>query len=186
MPAKARSPQAARPIKSALTFGGKVPPVRRIPSALARRFSQICTAAAAESVADAGLTASEWSVLAYLNSFNGEPDTDQISLAGRLGIDRNTTSLLVERMESKGLLERRMNGKDRRVRLLRLTRQGEKLFRRVRPNARAAQERVVAVLQPAEREILLDLLVRVIEANRHLDRPGAGRRNATRRPINSQ
>jgi hypothetical protein len=32
------------------------------------------------------------------------------------------------------------------------------------------------VLQPDERELLLDLLVRVIEGNRTLARPGASRR----------
>ena len=152
------------------------PPVRRVPIALARRFFQICTTVAAECIADAGLMPLEYAVIAYLNKDIGEPDIDQNGLAARLGIDRNTTSLLVDRLEAKGLLERRVNREDRRARLLRLTTRGERLHARLYPVTSAAQQRILNVLAPAERDVLLDLLVRVIEGNRSLARPGAGRR----------
>jgi DNA-binding MarR family transcriptional regulator len=152
------------------------PPVRRVPIALARRFFQICTTVAAECIADADLMPLEYAVMAYLNKDIGEPDIDQNGLAARLGIDRNTTSLLVDRLEAKGLLERRVNEEDRRARLLRLTARGERLHARLYPVTSAAQQRILNVLQPAERDILLDLLVRVIEGNRSLARPGSGRR----------
>jgi DNA-binding MarR family transcriptional regulator len=158
-----------------------IPPVRRVPMALARRFFQICTTVAAESIAHTGLTPLEFAVLAYLNKALGEPNIDQNGLAARLGIDRNTTSLLVDRLEAQGLLERRVNREDRRARLLRLTARGEKLWRSLYPSTSAAQLRILHVLDPSERELLLDLLVRVIEGNRSLARPGAGRRK--RAPI---
>src|SRR5262245_1806443 len=101
-----------------LKFDRPVPPVRRVPLALARRFFHICTTAAAESVAEADLTPMEFAVMAYINEDVGKPDIDQSSLAERMGIDRNNTSLLVERLASKGLLERREHDEDRRVRLL--------------------------------------------------------------------
>src|SRR5437870_2199551 len=151
-------------------------PVRRVPLALARRFLQICTTAGAEAVSKAALTPQEFAVMAYVNSTDGEPDLDQSALAARLGVDRNSTSLLVGSLESKGLLERRVNGADRRARLVRLTPRGEKLFTKLHPQAIEHQQQVLDVLDPAEREVLLDLLVRVIEANRDLARPGAGRR----------
>jgi DNA-binding MarR family transcriptional regulator len=159
------------------------PPVRRIPLALARRFFQICTGASAEAVSQADLTPLEFAVMAYVNSIDGEPDIDQSGLAARLGVDRNSTSLLVGSLESKGLLERRVNGADRRARLVRLTPRGEKLFAKLHPKAIERQEQVLDVLDPAERDVLLDLLVRVIEANRDLARPGAGRR---KRSVNGQ
>lgn len=168
-----------RPKGPLLKFDRAVPPVRRVPLALARRFFQICTTAAAESVEEADLTPLEFAVMAYVNKAVGEPDIDQSSLAARLGIDRNNTSLLVERLVSKGLLERRVNGDDRRARLLRLTTRGEKLHARLYPRAFAGQQRVLAMLEPLEREILLDLLVRVIESNLALARPGSGRRKRT-------
>ena len=152
------------------------PPIRRVPLALARRFFQICNAVGAEAVADADLTPREFAVMAYVNSADGEPDLDQRGLADRVGVDRNTTSLLVRSLEAKGLLEQRVSEMDRRARLIRLTSPGEKLFRKLHPHALAAQEQILAFLEPEERELLLDLLLRVIDEHRHLARPGAGRR----------
>jgi DNA-binding MarR family transcriptional regulator len=126
-------------------------------------------AAAAEALLDADLTPLEFAILAYVNKRTGEPDIDQIGLSARLGVDRNTTSLLVERLEARGLLERRINGDDRRARLLRLTLKGDKLHLALTPRTVASQQRLLKVLAP-------DLLVRVIEGNRTLARPGAGRR----------
>src|SRR3954447_6885671 len=151
-------------------------PIRRVPVAIARRFFQICNTAAAEAVADAGLTPLEFAVMAYVNAVDGEPDVEQSRLAARLGVDRNTTSLLVRSLESKKLLEQRGNNTDRRERLIRLPRRGEKLFAKLHPVALVGQRELLEVLEPAERELLLDLLLRVIEENRHLARPGAGRR----------
>jgi DNA-binding MarR family transcriptional regulator len=153
-----------------------VVPVRRNPIALARRLNQICTSVAAEAVSDTELSHYEFAVLVYLDRAHGEPDLDQISLAARIGIDRNHVSLLVAQLEKKGFLKRSVNGNDRRARLLRLTAKGEKFYRRVRPIGLRCQQRVLALLTPTERELLLDLLVRVVEGNRQLARPGAGRR----------
>jgi MarR family transcriptional regulator, lower aerobic nicotinate degradation pathway regulator len=150
-----------------------------VPLALARRFFQICTSASARAVAEADLTPLEFAVTAYLNQTDGEPNLDQTALAARLGVDRNTTSLLVDSLESKGLLERRISGDDRRLRLLRLTHAGESLFAEINPKAIEAQDRVLDGLDAAERNLLIDLLVRVIEANPDLARPGAGRRRRT-------
>lgn len=152
------------------------PPVRRIPLALARRFFQICTSASAEAVSDADLTPLEFAVMAYVNATDGERDLDQSALAARLGVDRNTTSLLVGSLESKGLLARRVSDADRRARLIRLTARGERLFAKLHPKAIEAQLQVLDALDPTERDVLIELLVRVIEANPDLARPGAGRR----------
>jgi DNA-binding MarR family transcriptional regulator len=167
-----------------VTFTRPVPPVRRVPVALARRFFQICVAAAAQALEGENLTPLQYAVLAYLTASTGEPDIDQNSLAERLGVDRNNASLLVEQLEADGLLERRINGADRRARLLRLTPQGEKLHRRLFPEARAGQMRILDVLTAKERELFLDLFERVIDGNRDLARPGAGRRK--RRPSSLQ
>ena len=167
---------ALRNAKRLVTFEQDIPPVHRVPMALARRFFQICTTAAAEALEGHDLTPLEWGVIRYLNRHNGEPDIDQAGLAARIGIDRNTASQLVDRLEQIGLLERRVNGDDRRARLLRLTSRGERLHARILPKTFGGQQRLLGVLKPAERELLLDLLVRLIEGNRMLARPGTGRR----------
>jgi DNA-binding MarR family transcriptional regulator len=148
-------------------------PIHRAPLALARRFAQICTAVVAEALADEDLTPLQYAVLANLND---DPVVDQIGLAGRLGIDRNTTGILVRQLEQRGLVKRQTNGADRRAQLVRLTPKGNELRERARPLIAADQRRILSVLAPAEREHFLDQLVRVIKANEAYARPGAGRR----------
>jgi DNA-binding MarR family transcriptional regulator len=158
----------------------KGPPIKRIATPLARRFAQICTAALADMTAEADLNPLQYAALSYLFD---EPDIDQNGLAARLGVDRTSAGQIVDQMESKGLVERRINGADRRARLLRLTAKGSKLRERLRPKAHLVQAKLLAPLTPTEREILLELLVRVIEANEIYARPGAGRRKPrTSRP----
>jgi len=152
------------------------PPVRRVAFALARRFSQICTTASAEAVESADLTPLEFAVMAHVNPTDGEPDLDQNALAARLGVDRNSASLLVAGLERNALVARRASETDRRTRLVRLTSKGERLFARLNPRAIERQEHVLDTLDPSERELLMDLLVRVIGANASRARPGSGRR----------
>ena len=168
--------QKVRTPSPLVKLGGDTPPVHRIPIALARRFFQVCTTAAAQSLEGHELTPLEWGVLRYLNRVNGEPDIDQIGLAERIGIDRNTAGQLVERLERRRLLERHVNGEDRRSRLLRLTERGEKLHAQIVLKTYGGQMELLDVLEPGERDLFLDLLVRVIEGNRKLAKPGSGRR----------
>jgi DNA-binding MarR family transcriptional regulator len=163
----------AQPQPPLVQFDRAIPPVRRVLIAMARRLFQICTTATAEVLSDENLTPMEYGVIGYLN---GEPDIDQSALAARLGIDRNHTSLLVDGLERKRLVERRVNGADRRAKLLRLTARGTALYVRLMPQVFAAQSRLIEPLMPKEREQLFDLLSRVIEGNKALARPGTGRR----------
>jgi MarR family transcriptional regulator, lower aerobic nicotinate degradation pathway regulator len=189
MPARRREPLSAKapPIdwRETVQLGPNAPPVRRVPAPLARRFYQLCVAMVAEAVGDADLTALQFAVLPYLSKQTGEPGMDQNGLAARIGIDRNNVSLLLKQLEAKGLVERQVNGDDRRARLLQLTPKGEKLFQRVAPATLAANDRILAPLAPHERDLFLDLLVRVIKGNFVHARPGAGRRKRSFRPFNS-
>jgi DNA-binding MarR family transcriptional regulator len=160
-------------------------PIKRIATPLARRFAQICTSILADMTAEADLTPLQYAALSYLFD---EPDIDQNALASRLGIDRTSTGQLIDQMETKRLVDRRVNGADRRARLLRLSARGTKLRQKLRPKAHLVQARLLGVLTPTEREILLELLVRVIEANESYAKPGAGRRKprATRAKSSSK
>jgi DNA-binding MarR family transcriptional regulator len=179
--ATARSDKPVIDDTNTIRFDANVPPVRRTPTPLARRFFQICVTLSAEGVAGSGVTALEYAALPYLSKQAGDPGIDQIGLAARLGIDRNHTSLLVDQLEAKGLVERRVNSTDRRARLLYLTKKGQRLFERLRPAMLAVNERILAPLERAERELLLDLLLRVIAGNWAHARPGAGRQKRVSR-----
>jgi DNA-binding MarR family transcriptional regulator len=158
-----RSSAVDRPIT--IRFGLDVPPVRRTLGQLVRRVYQIYIAMTADSVTDAGLTPLQYGALACLNKEDGEPGIDQNGLGARLGIDRNSTSKLVDKLEANGLLQRGVNAADRRAKLLSLTQKGEKLFARLHEQNIAAQLRVLEPLAPHEREVLFELLLRVIASN---------------------
>ena len=161
-------------------FLGSGVPVRRVPAPLARRFFQICASVAGEVAAEKNLTNLQLAVLTHLYD---EAEIDQNGLAARLGIDRSSTSLIVDELEEKGLLQRHVNGADRRARLLKLTAQGRRVRDYLRPKAGIAQARILASLSPTEREQFLDMLVRVIDANEAYAKPGATRRKPRRRKL---
>ena len=94
------SSRASRSI--VVELGPGIPPVRRVATALARRFYQICVTLSADSVAEANLTPLQFAVLACLNKRNGEPGIDQNGLAARLGVERSHVSLLVEELGNRG------------------------------------------------------------------------------------
>lgn len=158
-------------------------PVLRLATPLARRFFQICQAMVADSLAEADLVPLEYGALAYLNKQNGEPGLDQAGLAARLGVDRNNVGVILAELEARGLVERRIDSSDQRARRLYLTAKGEKFYQQLQPPNAAANDRILAPLSPRERELLLDLLVRVIQANAIYARPGAGRRRRISRPM---
>jgi DNA-binding MarR family transcriptional regulator len=173
MSSRARGTRQPEPSRSAR----KTP---RYPIALARRFDQIATAVLAEVHQREGteLRHLEFGVMVRVHD---TPGLDQNSLAEWLALDRTTVSALVFRLEQQGLLERAVNGDDRRARVLRLTSVGKALHDRVRPKTEIAQKRILSALTPAEQRSFIDMFVRVIEANQGYVGPGAGRRSPVRR-----
>jgi DNA-binding MarR family transcriptional regulator len=127
-------------------------------------------------LSDEDLTPLQYAVMAYLYV---SPDIDQNNLAARLGVDRASTSQLVDQLEERGFVERWINDEDRRARRLRLSRRGTTLRERLLPVGRAAEKSILSTLRPAERDTLISLLTRVVVANEALARPGAGRKKPT-------
>jgi DNA-binding MarR family transcriptional regulator len=162
--------------------GEAAPPWHGAPTAIARRFHQICATRTAEVVGKCGLTPLQYGALVHLSVHTGKPGIEQNAFAERLNIDRNTASLLVEQLAKKRLVAREVDAADRRVRLLSLTPQGEKLYARLRPAFIAANEEILAPINARERKLLIDLLIRVIEGNlAQAERGGrAGKRAATK------
>jgi DNA-binding MarR family transcriptional regulator len=153
--------------------GDGAPPLPRTPAALARRFQQVCATMVAKAIAGEDVVQLDYGSLIALEI---EPGIDQRRLADAMGIDPSNASLIADRLHAKGLIERRISGFDRRARELYLTPKGKALWRRLRVKSRVANLQVLSPLAPAEREMLLDLLIRVIQGNWAHARPGAGRR----------
>ena len=173
MSSRARAQRQSEPNRSSRT-------TPRYPLALARRFDQIATAVVAEvhQREGTGLRHLEFGVMVRVHD---TPGLDQNSLAEWLALDRTTISALVFRLEQQGLIERAVNGDDRRARVLRLTSAGKALHDRVRPKTEIAQKRILAALSPVEQRSFIDMFVRVIDANQAYVGAGAGRRSPVRR-----
>jgi DNA-binding MarR family transcriptional regulator len=145
----------------------------RVPAHLARRFNQICIGVTAEILAQEDLTPQA----AVLEA----PGSGQRQLANQMGIDVVSFGQMIDLLEQRQLVKRALDPDDRRARRLYVTKRGTDLRRRLRPALLAAQERLLSPLSKAERAALLDMLVRVIEANDSYARPGNGRRKPRRK-----
>jgi DNA-binding MarR family transcriptional regulator len=152
-------------------------PSHRVPAHLARRFHQICLGVTAEILAKEDLTPKIYGVMAAIHE---APGISQRQLATSFGVDQASIGEMVDNLEALKLVERQINDDDRRARCLRVTRKGSALRNRLRPGLLAAQEQILAPLSAVERRKLIDMLVRVLEANDAYARPGNGRRKPRR------
>ncbi|MEO6717020.1 MAG: MarR family transcriptional regulator [Novosphingobium sp.] len=76
-----------------------------------------------------GVTRSQWWVLAFLSRRDGMTQT---ALAGDLDLTKVAIGGLLDRMEAAGLVARRIDESDARIRRVFLTRAGNKLVRDIR------------------------------------------------------
>lgn len=151
---------------------------RRAPAHLAKRFSQIITGSMTEVLEPHGLTPAQWGVIVAIVR---EPGTDQRRVAERQGIDANSASRLIDELEALLLVRRVPSPTDRRSNKLELTPAGKRMRAKLVGAVIAAQDRALACLEDTEKTTLLNLLTRVVEANKALARPGIGRRKPVRK-----
>jgi DNA-binding MarR family transcriptional regulator len=98
------------------------------------------------------------------SAVDGTPCT-QLALANKLGIDRTVMTYLLDDLVRAGLVERRPDPADRRVRRVALTDAGSAKVCEVERRLRCAEEEVLGPLEPAERDTLRALLRRVATRN---------------------
>src|SRR5690606_29470003 len=129
------------------------PAQRRLPPLLRRAWYGL-NQAFRRRVAHLEITPDQYTVLRNLLEA-GPPGLTQTELTERMSSDPNTIASLVERMESAGLLRRETDPNDRRARRLRLTLAGRRRFQAALEVALQLQDDVLAVFDPAEREVFL-------------------------------
>jgi MarR family transcriptional regulator, temperature-dependent positive regulator of motility len=153
-------------------------PGRRAPAHLANRFAQIVRGLMTEVLEPHGLTQQQWGVMVAIVR---EPGTDQRRVADRQGIDANSASRLIDELEALALVRRVASPADRRSNQLELTPAGKRLRAKLMGAVITAQDSALTCLDDAEKATLLNLLTRVVEANKAFARPGVGRRKPLRR-----
>jgi DNA-binding MarR family transcriptional regulator len=108
-----------------------------------------------------GLTRAQWQVLAHVNRQEG---LNQAALAEILEIEPITLVRLLDRLEASGLIERRLDPKDRRVRLLHLTGKARSVVAEMQEIGALTREEAMAGLSSEDRERLIETLI-AIKAN---------------------
>ena len=73
-----------------------------------------------------GLTGTQMSIIDFLTHFPGH-SCDQHQIENEFGIKRSTTTVLLQRMAKKNLIERYPSPEDRRQKIVTLTAEGQKL-----------------------------------------------------------
>lgn len=94
---------------------------------------------------------------AALDAIARQPGIDQASLAATIGFDRATIGGVIDRLESKALVQRVVSAQDRRARQLDLTEDGRQLLASVAPVVKSLQAEILAPLSRAERATFLAL-----------------------------
>ena len=136
--------------------------LRTAPGHLMRRCQQIAVSVFLDECRLWDLTPLQFAVLAELNRHG--PD-DQVGLGGALALDRTTISVVVKKLEQRGLVERTVSEKDRRSKPVSITEDGARLIHDVLPAAETAQDRMLAPLTAAERAQFMRLLGKVAKGN---------------------
>jgi MarR family transcriptional regulator, transcriptional regulator for hemolysin len=120
---------------------------------LKRRFEQ--------NARGAGLTRSQWQVLAYLAPNEG---IHQGKLAELLDVEAITLGRIVDKLETLGLIERRPHPSDRRIWLLHLTAAARPKVSQLRQLGDTTRGEALAGLSEADRERLSTTL-QILKAN---------------------
>lgn len=144
---------------------------------LSRRFFQVYLGLISEALAPFEMDPSFYSVLVELHE---HPGIDQRRLGEALGIDRTTIGEMADDLERRGMISRKVHAEDRRARVLSLTEMGNAIRLKIRPHMMRAQEQLEAALTPAEREIFLGLLTRIVVSNLNKEATGGFRRRKLR------
>lgn len=129
------------------------------PGHLIRRLQQIAVSVFAQECADLDVTPLQYAALVAVRD---NPGLDATRIAALVAFDRSTVGNVLERMEGKGLIERRPNPDDRRVKILKISRRGARLLAVCEPAVLRAQERMLDPLDPEERRAFTTYMRRII------------------------
>jgi len=137
------------------------------PGYLFRRMQQIAVAIFMEECKALDLTPVQYAALVAIQT---HPGIDATRLSAVIAFDRSTLGSVIERIESKGLIERKASPDDKRVKLLYLTRTGAAQLREIVPAVDRAQARMLQPLKAADRKTLMALLSQLVDLNNESSR----------------
>lgn len=132
------------------------------PGFLIRRLHQIHTWLFSEETQQFNITPVQFSLLTALAE-HGEMDQNTVAL--EIGLERTSVAEVLPRLEARGLVERRQSEQDKRVRLVKISRKGRALLKRMEGAVQRAHDRTIEHLSEGERELFMLQLVRLVEVH---------------------
>ena len=108
-----------------------------------------------DTVGQEDITAPQFGTLLLIEA---NPDISQSAIAEALRFDRSTLVQIIDRLEGRDLVVRRVSPTDRRSHALRLTESGAALLEQLKELALAHEDEVAGALSADERLQLIDLL----------------------------
>ena len=132
-----------------------------MPGHLIRRLHQHSTQIFASHIRDAGLDVTSVQ-FAAMDVLFAKPGIDQATIAALIACDRATTGAVIDRLATKGLVERTNSQKDRRSKIVRLTEPGKHLYQSLLGVVQKVQDEMLEPLTHNERAHFLALAEKVI------------------------
>jgi hypothetical protein len=145
-------------------------PYQSLPGYLIRRVNQLLVAHFFQQTQDHQITPVQWVALC---STQANPGMDQITLSKDIAIDTSTLAGVIDRLELRGLIERKLSPSDKRVKLLFITPKGKSLLNKTSPQVIELQDWLLSVLLPKDRKVFLGYLRQLITGheNAEVDTP---------------
>ncbi len=116
-----------------------------------------------EACAREGITPGLFSILAIIYH---NPGLTQTAVSVALDVDRSAMVAAIDKLEGMEVVERRKSKNDRRSYALYLTEKGRTFTERLNQKVVAGEQEFTTFMSDAEREGLLDILDRIIEARK--------------------
>ena len=109
-----------------------------------------------------GLTDAQYNLMNLLHYESGaDGGISQAKLSGMMMVNRANVTTLIDRMEKLALVVRTTNRSDRRIKIVKLTKKGEKLFKNVKPHYLKQINMGMSSLDESELKSLGQMLDRV-------------------------
>jgi DNA-binding MarR family transcriptional regulator len=132
--------------------------IHHMPGHFIRRLQQVAVRLFAEKVGF-DLTPVQFAALVAAAR---RPRIDQATLSALIGYDRATIGGVIDRLESRGWLQRSSSAKDRRLKLVRITPAGRRALAKAMPAVKRVQAMLVEPLGDVERRHFERLCLKIL------------------------
>ena len=98
-----------------------------------------------------------------LHTLHEYPDATMREFSEKMFCDASNSTGLIDRLETRGLAERRVSDNDRRAKVVRLTSAGAKLFKKIEDSVWVDAPPAIEKLSAADQRALREIIDRALE-----------------------